>query len=51
MDSWATTMNAEQPDRLPTRVWIKLGVKEDDETVFYHIQAPIIMQEKIDLGR
>lgn len=51
VDSWATTMNAEQPDRLPTRVWIKLGVKEDDETVFYHIQAPIIMQEKIDLGR
>ena len=51
VDSWATTMNSEQPDRLPTRVWIKLGVREGEEIVTYHVQTALVMQEKIDLGR
>ena len=51
LDNWTTTVNSEQPDRLPLRVKIKLGVKEGDETVYYHLQVPLLMQEKIDLGR
>ena len=44
-------MNSDQPDRLPTRVWIKLGVREGEEIVTYHVQTALVMQEKIDLGR
>lgn len=49
---WATTVNDAQPDRLPPRVRIRLGVKgRDDELEFYSAQTELLMQEKIDLGR
>jgi len=48
---WVTTVNDQQPDRLPPRVRIRLGVKERDEVEFYSAQTELFMQEKIDLGR
>ena len=51
LTEWATTVNDAQPDRLPPRVKIRLGVKERGEVVFYAAQTELFMQEKIDLGR
>lgn len=52
LDEWRTTVVDQQPDRLPPRVQIKLGVKNDDnETEVFVTQTTLPMQEKIDLGK
>ena len=52
IDEWRTTRVDMQPDRLPSRVKITLGVKDfDGEIVTFTTQAVIMMQEAIDLGQ
>lgn len=52
LDEWRTTVSEGQPDRLPARVRIKLGIKDDDGEVQYFVTQTILpMQEKIDLGK
>lgn len=51
LDEWRTTKNDMQPDRLPTRVRIKVTVRDGDDLVPFTAQAVIPMQEKIDLGK
>ncbi len=52
IDEWRTTKVDMQPDRLPARVRITLGVKDfDGETVTFTSQAVLMMQEAIDLGQ
>lgn len=51
LDEWRTTKNDMQPDRLPTRVRIKIKVRDGDELVQFTAQAVLPMQEKIDLGK
>lgn len=52
VDEWRTTKIDMQPDRLPTRVKITLGVRDfDGEVVTFTSQAVIMMQEAIDLGQ
>lgn len=52
LDEWRTTVVDQQPDRLPPRVQIKLGIKNDDnETETFVTQTTLPMQEKIDLGK
>lgn len=52
IDEWRTTKVDMQPDRLPARVKITLGVKDfDGEVVTFTSQAVIMMQEAIDLGQ
>lgn len=50
-DEWRTTQLDFQPDRLPPRLKIKLGVLDGDEVVYFSTQVVLMMQEKIDLGR
>ena len=51
-DEWRTTKVDMQPDRLPTRVQITLGVRDfDGEVVTFTSQAVLMMQEAIDLGQ
>ena len=51
-DEWRTTAIDMQPDRLPQRVKVTLGVLDTDgETVYFTFQAVLMMQEKIDLSR
>lgn len=52
-DEWRTTSNDEQPDRMPPRIEIKLGIRNEqtEETEYFVTQAVIIMQEKIDLEK
>lgn len=52
IEEWQTMVNDAQPDRLPERVKIKLGVLDHaGEVAFYHTEVAIPMQEKIDLSR
>jgi general secretion pathway protein J len=52
LDEWRTTVTEGQPDRLPPRVRIKLGITNEDREVQYFVTQTILpMQEKIDLGK
>jgi general secretion pathway protein J len=52
LDEWRTTALDAQPDRLPTRVEIKLGFYDEaDELVYFVTQVALPMQEKIDLEK
>lgn len=52
IEEWRTTAVDAQPDRLPPRVRIKLGIMKDDREVQYFVTQTILpMQEKIDLGK
>ncbi len=52
LDEWRTTYNDAQPDRLPTRVEIKMGIVDEvGDTVYFVTQVPLLMQEKVDLGK
>ena len=49
---WQTTVRELQADRLPTRVKIEIGLKDDDDDVeLFTTQTLIFMQEKIDLSK
>lgn len=50
-DEWRTTAVDYQPDRLPPRIKIRLGVQDGDEVVYFTTQVVLMMQEKIDLAR
>lgn len=50
-DEWRTTAIDQQPDRLPERVKIKLGIKDGDDVVYFNTQVPLMMLEKIDLSK
>jgi general secretion pathway protein J len=52
IDEWATMRTDMQPDRLPERVWIRIGVVDDEGDVEqFNVQTILMMQERIDLGR
>jgi general secretion pathway protein J len=52
VEEWQTMVNDAQPDRLPQRVKIKLGIIDHTgEIAYYETQVAIPMQEKIDLSR
>lgn len=52
LDEWRTTAIDQQPDRLPPRVRIKMGIENDDGDIEYFVtQTTIFMQEKIDLSK
>ncbi len=52
IEEWQTMVNDAQPDRLPQRVKIKLGIIDHAGDVsYYETQVAIPMQEKIDLSR
>lgn len=51
-DEWRTMAIDMQPDRLPERVKVTLGIVDtDDEVVLFTLQVVLPMQEKIDLSR
>jgi general secretion pathway protein J len=50
-DEWRTTALDFQPDRLPPRVKIRLGVRDGGDVVYFTTQVVLMMQEKIDLSR
>lgn len=51
-DDWSTISNDAQPDRLPERVMIRLGIRDEDgEVEHFFAQTELFLQEKIDLGR
>jgi general secretion pathway protein J len=52
IEEWQTMVNDAQPDRLPERIKVKLGVLDHaGELRFYTTQVSLPMQEKIDLSR
>jgi general secretion pathway protein J len=52
LEEWRTTAVDQQPDRLPPRVRIKMGIEDDEGEIHYFItQTTLPMQEKIDLGK
>lgn len=52
LEEWRTTAVDQQPDRLPPRVEIKMGIKNDDSEIQYFVtQTTLPMQEKVDLGK
>ena len=52
LDEWRTTAADQQPDRLPPRVEITLGIEDDEGEIHYFItQAVLPLQEKIDLSK
>jgi general secretion pathway protein J len=52
LDEWRTTALDAQPDRLPTRVEIKLGFYDEaEELVYFVTQVTLPMTEKIDLEK
>jgi general secretion pathway protein J len=52
LDEWRTTSLDLQPDRLPTRVEIKLGFYDEvGELVYFVTQVAIPMQERLDLEK
>lgn len=53
LDEWRTTSNDAQPDRLPQRVEIKVGIRDDEsrDLVYFVTQTILPMQEKVDLGK
>lgn len=50
-DEWRTMSLDYQPDRLPPRVKIKLGVRDGEDIVYVTTQVVLMMQEKIDLSK
>jgi general secretion pathway protein J len=51
-EEWRTTALDMQPDRLPPRVKIKLGIENDDGDIEYFVTQTVLpMQEKIDLSK
>ncbi len=50
-DEWRTTAIDQQPDRLPERVKLQIGVKDGEDVVLFTTQVPLMMQEKIDLSK
>ncbi len=50
-DEWRTTSLDYQPDRLPPRVKIRIGVRDGDDVVYFTSQVVLMMQEKIDLSK
>lgn len=51
LDTWRTTRNDMQPDRLPERVKMKIVVRDGEFLVPVISQVALPMQEKIDLGK
>lgn len=51
LDEWSTLKADMQPDRLPERVKVKIGVKDRDEILTFETQSVLMMQERIDLGK
>ncbi|MCA9681160.1 MAG: prepilin-type N-terminal cleavage/methylation domain-containing protein [Myxococcales bacterium] len=53
LDEWRTTTNDAQPDRLPQRVEIKLGVmnRETRKVEYFITQTALPMQEKLDFSK
>lgn len=52
LEEWRTTALDAQPDRLPTRVEIKLGFRDEaDDLVYLVTQVALPMAEKIDLEK
>lgn len=50
-DEWRTMSLDYQPDRLPPRVKIKLGIRDGEDIVYFTTQVVLLMQEKIDLSK
>jgi general secretion pathway protein J len=51
-DEWATMRLDMQPDRLPQRVKIKVGIRDTDgELLYFTAQTALLMQERIDLAK
>lgn len=50
-DEWRTTSLDYQPDRIPPRVKIKLGIRDGEDVVYITTQVVLMMQEKIDLSK
>lgn len=50
-DEWRTMSLDYQPDRLPPRVKIKLGVRDGEDIIYITTQVVLMMQEKIDLSK
>jgi hypothetical protein len=50
-DEWRTTAVDFQPDRLPPRVKITIGIEDGDDIVYFTTQVVLMMQEKIDLAK
>jgi general secretion pathway protein J len=50
-DEWRTTAVDLQPDRLPPRVKIRIGIQDGDDVVYFSSQVVLMMQEKIDLAK
>lgn len=50
-DEWRTNAVDYQPDRLPERIKIRLGVQDGDDVVYFSTQVVLMMQEKIDLSK
>lgn len=50
-EEWRTTAVDFQPDRLPPRVKIRIGVLDGEDVVYFTTQVVLPMQEKIDLSK
>jgi general secretion pathway protein J len=50
-DEWRTNSLDYQPDRLPPRIKIRLGVQDGEDIVYFSTQVVLMMQEKIDLAK
>jgi general secretion pathway protein J len=50
-EEWRTTSVDMQPDRLPERVLLKIGLRDGKDVVYFTAQVALPMQEKIDLSR
>jgi general secretion pathway protein J len=54
ISEWQTTARDAQPDRLPPRVMIKIGIadpEDDGEIEYFVTQATTVMAEKFDLSK
>jgi general secretion pathway protein J len=52
LEEWQTTSRSAQPDRLPQRVKITIGIEDEDgEEEFFTTQTVLFMQEKIDFSK
>lgn len=50
-DEWRTNKIDYQPDRLPERIKIEIGIQDGDDVVYFTSQIVLMMQEKIDLSK
>ncbi len=52
ISEWHTTIRDAQPDRLPPRVMITIGLEDEDgDEEFFTTQTTILLQEKLDLSK